>query len=295
MNTVWRWTAAHALALGLVAPLAVRAQDAAALRAKQVSLRDTLETSPFHRPLVLASTQSAGNLQGEVYAIVDQPFSVTGPALQGMGRWCELLLLHLNAKRCSVAGQAPSEVLSLWVGRKLDAAPGGGYRVDFDYSVPFARSDYLRVQMAAAKGPLDTRDYRLALEAVALDAKRSFVHLSYAYSYGTVARMAMQAYLATAGRDKVGFSITGRTEDGKPIHVDGVRGAVERNAMRYYLAVEAYLGALSTPPGDRQEKRQRDWFASTERHPAQLHEMGWDEYLAMKSPQMNDQQPGAQR
>jgi hypothetical protein len=52
-----------------------------------------------------------------------------------------------------------------------------------------------------------------------------------------MARMAMQAYLLTAGRDKIGFSITSKKADGPPTYIAGVRGAVERNAMRYYLAI----------------------------------------------------------
>jgi hypothetical protein len=113
--------------------------------------------------------------------------------------------------------------------------------------------------------------------------------MSYSYAYGTAARLAMQAYLATAGRDKVGFSITGKAEDGKPVYVDGVRGVLERNTMRYYLAIEAYLGGMSAPPGEREEKRLRDWFAATERYPIQLHEMERDEYLAMKRHELQRQ------
>ena len=55
--------------------------------------------------------------------------------------------------------------------------------------------------------------------------------------------------LATLGRDKVGFSVVGRAADGRPVHVEGLRGAVERNTLRYYLAVESYLGALALPAG----------------------------------------------
>lgn len=39
------------------------------------------------------------------------------------------------------------------------------------------------------------------------------MHLSYSYGYGMAGRMAMQAYLATAGADKVGFSLV-RQEGG---------------------------------------------------------------------------------
>ncbi|MCY1186091.1 hypothetical protein D9M73_269280 [compost metagenome] len=64
------------------------------------------------------------------------------------------------------------------------------------------------------------------------------------------ARVAMQGYLATIGRDKVGFSIVGNNARGQPIHVGGTRGVIERNTMRYYLAIEAYLSALSAPAAE---------------------------------------------
>ena len=69
-----------------------------------------------------------------------------------------------------------------------------------------------------------------------------------------------------------------------------MRGAVERNTMRYYLAIEAFLGALSAPPGARVEKSMRDWFAATEAYPRQLHEVEQNEYLAMKRNEYSRQQ-----
>jgi hypothetical protein len=117
--------------------------------------------------------------------------------------------------------------------------------------------------------------------------------MSYSYAYGMAARMAMQGYLATVGRDKFGFSITGKSDVGKPVYIDGVRGVVERNTMRYYLAIEAYLGALSTPPADQTEKRLRDWFDAVERYPQQLHELDRNEYLDMKRREVQRQQATA--
>ena len=287
------WQRAAVLAVALTFASVAQAQDAPTLKAKHESLREQLANNPFQRPVVLESTQNSGDLKGEVYAVVEQPFSVVGPALQGMDHWCELLILHLNVKGCSSAGKPPAEVLSLVVGRKFDQPLDDGYKVDFAYAMPAASADYLRVQMAAETGPLSTRNYRLMLEAVPLDDKRSFVHMSYSYAYGTAARLAMQAYLSTAGRDKIGFSITGKADDGKPVYIDGVRGVVERNTMRYYLAIEAYLGSLAVPAGEQQERRLRDWFAATERHPKQLHEMERDEYLKMKRSEVQRQKAGA--
>jgi hypothetical protein len=272
---------------------AAQAQDAGALHAKYESLRTQLASNPFQRPLVLDSAQNSNDLRGEVYAVVDQPFDVVEPALQGMDHWCDLLILHLNVKNCAYSGNPPSEVLSLVVGRKFDQPLDDGYKVDFAYSTPASAPDYLRVQMSADTGPVSTRNYRLALEAVPVDDRHSFIHMSYSYAYGMAARIGIQAYLATAGRDKVGFSITGKGDDGKPVYIDGVRGVVERNTMRYYLAIEAYLGSLSAAPGEREEKRLGDWFAATERSALQLHEMDRDEYLAMKRHEIQMQKDAA--
>ena len=136
--------------------------------------------------------------------------------------------------------------------------------------------------MNAAAGPLGTRDYRIALEAVPLDAERSLLHMSYSYGYGIAARLAMQAYLATIGADKVGFSVVGRTADGRPVLANGIRGVVERNTMRYYLGIEAYLASLSLPAAEQQNKRIQDWFAATEEFAVQLHELSAAEYTQMK-------------
>src|SRR5262249_8515036 len=118
---------------------------------------------------------------------------------------------------------------------------------------------------------------RIALEAAPVEGGRTFLHFSYSYGFGTMSRMAMSTYLATAGADKVGFS-----KDGEGRYVGGVRGVVERNTMRYFLAIDAFLDTLTAPPDARIEKRLREWFAATERYPRQLHEMDADEYLAMK-------------
>lgn len=276
----WR----RALALGLVCGIALvgaaGAQDAAALRARHAALRTQLDSNPFQRPLYLESSESAEALKGEIYAVIDQPYGTLAAALQGTDRWCDILILHLNVKHCQ--GSAAGDRLTVMIGRKFDQPLEDAYRVDFGYRVGVARPDYLQVLLNAGSGPLGTKNYRITVAAVALDAGRSFLHLSYAYGYGTAARVAMQGYLATLGRRKVGFTITGRRADGRPIYIDGVRGVIERNTMRYYLAVEAYLGALGLPPAEQPEKRLRDWYAAIERHPVQLHELERDEYLEMK-------------
>ena len=266
-----------------------QAQDAASMNARQTALREALASNAFGRPLVLESTQSDNGLKGEVHAVVGQPFGVVRPALQGMDHWCDILILHLNVKNCLARGSGVDSMLRLAVGRKFDQPLADAYRVDFAYRVVASQSDYLKVLLEADAGPLGTRDYRIVVEAVPRDARTSFVRMSYAYAYGMAARLAMQGYLATIGPDKVGFSITGREADGAPILVGNVRGAVERNTMRYYLAIEVYLGALHLPPAEQAERRLHDWFTAIERHPRQLHDLEREQYLSMKRRELTRQ------
>jgi hypothetical protein len=275
----------------LCSPLGLlQAGDAAALRARHLALAEPLANNPFQRPLYLESQHSDSLLRGDIYAELGQPFSQAGPALQGIEQWCDLLILHLNVKGCQASGTAVQARLQLYVGRKFDQPLADAYPFEFRYQVEAAEADYLRVLLAAPQGPLGTSDYRIVLEVLALDQQRSFLHLSYAYRYGVAASLAMQGYLATGGRDKVGFSIIGKTASGAPQYLDGMRAVVERNTMRYYLAIDAYLGALSLPIAERLDKRLNDWHSGVERYPRQLHELDRTTYLSMKRQEVQRQQ-----
>jgi hypothetical protein len=146
------------------------------------------------------------------------------------------------------------------------------------------------VELTAATGPLSTKDYRIVLEAIPVGDDRTFIHLTYAYGYGTAGRLAMKAYLATIGSDKVGFSTTRDPSTNETRYIGGVRGLVERNTMRYYLAIEAYLDALSSPPNARLDKRLAEWFDATEQYPRQLHEVSRADYMQMKHNEYQRQQ-----
>ncbi|MEO6408040.1 MAG: hypothetical protein ABIO45_04730 [Burkholderiaceae bacterium] len=284
-RSAWRTLLLSLLALG--AGLA-SAQDAGALKARHAALAGQLADNPFKRPLVLESVEASGELKGDVYAVLERPFATVAQSLSNADQWCEVLILHLNVKGCR-ASKATPPIMSVSLGRKFDQSLDEAYKADFVYKTAASEPDYLNVQMSAANGPLGTRNYRIALEAVPLDAQRSFIHMAYAYGYGTAARFAMNAYLATIGSDKVGFSASGRGADGKPIYVGGVRGVVERNTMRYFLAIESYLGA---PAQAQVDKRLTDWFDATERYPQQLHEMERAEYLEMKKKEVRRQRDG---
>jgi len=271
-----------ALALALAASPWAQAQDAAALKARYADSQERLANNPFGRPLFLESKQTAEDLKGDIYSVVEHPFATVQQALRGGDHWCDILILHLNVKGCKASVEGGATRLALAVGRKFDQPADEAYQLLFNYRLAASTADYLQVQLNADEGPLGTRNYRIRLEAVPIDARRSFIHMSYSYGYGFAARMAMQAYLGTIGSAKVGFSSDGRGADGKPAYVGGVLGLVERNTMRYYLAIDSYLGAYNLPPGEQVEKRINAWYDATERYATQLHEMEKAEYLEMK-------------
>src|SRR2546425_5105074 len=199
MNRSWRAAWLAALALCCAAAQAITADPASALRSRYIALGEQLEHNAFQRPIVLESTQGSGDVKGEIYAVVEHPFATVDAALTGATRWCEILMLHLNVKDCRASDGGATSVLSMSVGKKFDQPAADAYRLDFSYRIATQASDYLQVLMNADNGPLGTRDYRIALEAMALAGGRSFIHLSYAYGFGWAARLAMQGYLSTIG------------------------------------------------------------------------------------------------
>jgi hypothetical protein len=249
-----------------------------ALRARQTALSAELARNAFGQPIHLDSQEQGSRLNGDVYAVLNHPFADLARSIRQPAQWCEVVILVINVKRC----QAAEGGVALNVGRKFDQPLQDTYRLQFTHRVAADAPGYLQLHLGADAGPMGTSDYRIVLEAIPSDSRHSFIHLRYAYTSGFAARVAMQGYLSTVGRDKVGFSIVDRQPDGQPVYVRSLRGALERTTMRYYLAIAAYLDSLSAPPPERIERRLRAWFAATERYPRQLHEMDEDTYLALK-------------
>jgi hypothetical protein len=258
------------------------ADPAAALQAKRIELQPLLRSQVFGEPLHLSSREGSDQVEGDVYAEVGYSLSNVTAAFKSASSVCELLFLHLNARDCQPASTPAGEVLTLTVGPKRGQALGTRYRMDYTLRIETATASYLRASLSAAKGPLSTWDYRIVVETVPIAAGRAFVHLGYAYSYGFAARMVMKAYLATAGRSKIGFTVLGKDTAGQPQYVRGERAALERNVIRYYLALLAYCSVNKGTPAQQMEARLRAWFAHTERYAAQLHELDLDEYLHEK-------------
>ena len=255
---------------------------AAALGARYAALEPTLRRTPFDRPLVLESSETSSRLNGEIHAVIDQPFAATVAGLRDPGQWCDLLLLHINTKYCHAKPGPAGTVLDIAIGRKTPQVLAEAARMELGFSATASTPDHLQIELSAPDGPMGTSDYRIRLEAIALDDARTFLHFTYSYAYDPLARLAMRTYLNTIGANKVGFTPTGTSAGGRPDYVGGMRGLSERNTMRYYLAIEAYLAGRRLAPAQQLDARLQSWFSAPERYPRQLKAMSRGDYLTMK-------------
>lgn len=278
-----RWLAGSFLLFLAAFIKPVGAQDGRAdeLRRRHAELAPALAHSEFGRPLLLESAQEGDQAQGIVLAVLEAPMARV-LALAEPSRWCDVLMLHPTTRRCQVqpSGTGLDVVLAARAGLWSE---GVGMQLDFQRQSP--QPDRLDVQLSAERGPLGTHHYRIRLEAVPLSATQSFMRLSYSYAYGLAARLALQTYLHTRGRDKVGFSRVPGPAGQAPQPVGGLRGVIERNTMRYFLGIEVLLQTLDLPPAQ-EDLRLKAWFDATERYARQLHELDREEYLQLKRTQL---------
>ena len=267
---------------------AAEAAGADALLAAYHDLRPKLEANTFGAPVHVKSFEEGKLKRGEVYGVIAHPFAQLAEVLRAPREWCVIALLHLNIKTCTYEHADGKEWLNFYSGRKFYEPPEKAHVLRYVFRVEAARANYLAVTLTAATGPFGTMDYRIALEAIPLGTG-AFVHFRYAYRSSLTSSLATAGYLATLGSGKVGFSVLSEERDGKPILVSGVRGIVERNAMRYYLAIQAFLESLDVPETQRTEQRFQRWFDLTERYPAQLHELEKADYLQYKRQELRQQ------
>ena len=275
--------APHAFAQGAAA------DPAAVLHTQYVALTQALALSTIQPGLHVVSNDSSRAPRGDAYAVINYPFATVAAAFTTPAILCEPLILHLNVQYCrDASGEQPA--LSVALGKKTNQALEDTHRIKLLFNVAESSADFMRVELTAEKGPLGTGNYLIALELIALDREHSFMHIRYSYTQGFMARVATSIYFATSGRDKVGFTLVKDDADEPPHLVGGIRGALERNTMRYYLAFDAYLQTLDQPKPLRFEQSIERWFAETERFARQLHEVKRDDYLTMKRGQYLRQQ-----
>ncbi|MEJ2553540.1 MAG: hypothetical protein P8164_13695 [Gammaproteobacteria bacterium] len=261
----------------------------AALLADYQLIHPELLHNPYGVPVYVRSREQNDLLMAEVYGKVDYPLAQLEAALAAPSGWCDTLALTLNVKACVHDERDGQQWLTLYMGRKFYQPPAKAYQARYRFRTIASRSDYFEVSLSAADGPMGTHDYRTVLQAVAVRGG-TLLHIRSAYRSSTASRWATSIYLATLGKGKIGFSPAGIDKDGRHRYVEGVRGAIERNTMRYYLALEAVLATRALPVHERFDARIQRWFALTERYHPQLYEMDRAEYLQAKRREHINQQ-----
>jgi hypothetical protein len=272
------------------------ASAVATLRQGSEILQDThkrymakLEANSFGLPLIVESFERDDRVYVDVYGIFNHPFSSIANVLKGPANWCDIVSLHPNVKSCTYSELPDSGLLTFYIGKKIYQPPEDTRQVLFHFRNVVNQQRYLDIILIADAGPFGTKDHRMRFEALPLDGGRTFVHVSYAYRDSAALRLAAKVYFATLGRSKVGFTVTGKDRNGNPVYIGGPRGSIERNAVRYYLAIQTFMNTMHHPEERRFSMRSNEWYDLTSRYRKQLFELDKKEYLTSKTAEHKNQ------
>ncbi len=235
----------------------------------------------------LVSSEQKKLVSSDVSTILPFPFDKVAPALASAQNWCQFMPLHFNIKACTCERQKGGEVLTLYSGRKNYQPPEDSFPIAYYFEVARQDGQQLSLHLHAGNGPAGTHDYVIIVDALKV-SEGTMLHVYTSYRPSFTSSLLTSGYLSTIGRDKIGF--TRITENGKSHPVQGVRGVIERNVMRYQLAIAAFLGTQSLPAATRHDAELINWFRQNDKFPQQLHEMSEKEYLEIKRKEWINQQ-----
>jgi hypothetical protein len=268
------------LALAAAWPAAAQEAPSTALRDlfRPVVARPGLAGLPIRAQVSVADHM----VDCDILGVVAHPATEVTALLGSARGWCEFLLLHPNVKACAEEPSAEGWRIVVHVGTRhfqpveLSRPQRYDLRVERNEAGSWAARLWPEpAQRMEGGGPA-------LIEAVGLDGGRTGVRLQYRESLGAGMRLLAAGYFATFGRDKVGFSTAGVDAEGRPVLIGGLVGAIERNVVRHFLAIETVLAAQAADTAMPLERRLAHWFDLTERHARQLHELDRADYLDIK-------------
>lgn len=228
-------------------------------------------------PMHVESWSSGARDEGRLDARLDYPFAVVRRALRDPTAWCAILSLHQNVKACVHRQGANGGLLRLYNGRKFYQALRQALQSDYVLTSDDVGTDHCVVSLASTDGD----GPHLAIDLRADGADGTAIHLNYRYQLSRLARAGLRVYFATDGRGKTGFSMIEQPAQGRSVPVAGLRGLIERNAVRYHLAIAAYLDRPGEDTSGVELSRAGHWYDLTTQYP-QLHELERGDYLANK-------------
>jgi len=232
---------------------------------------------------------SEKNISGvDIFGVIEYPFEFVEKEFIEHANWCNIVILHPNIKACTYRGMDNSRRLIFFNAEKAEQTLADASPIEFRWKMT-RHPGYFDILLRAPEGPYSTRDHRFQLEAALRDEHSTVVHLSYSYEYGGLANVFMKSYFAIFGRSKVGFSVTSTDSRNNPEYVSGIRGLNERNVVRYYLAVVAYLEMHYLPDEHGFEKSLDRWYDLASQYKMQLSPSERKDYIARKKLDLKNQ------
>jgi hypothetical protein len=245
------------------------------------NLESRLSRNNSGMPLYIESHEGNDFLEVKVYGLLDHSFEKVERALKLPATWCEIVPLHSSVGLCIHGKNDDVSILTFYGGKKAKR-PEDAYQMQYRYEKVVHRQEYFAASLSADEGPLNTKDHRIDIEATPLNQGKTLIRFTCSYRYGRLVQVAMKSYFATVGRSRIGFSSAGADRRGNPLYVGGMKGAIERNAMRSYLAVLAYLDTLDISGDHWLDQRLNRWYDLTEKYREQLYEAERNEYIERK-------------
>lgn len=251
-------------------------------------LQEAARRGPFGFPLQVRSEERGNLVTAEALGIMDHSLQAFREAVIEPAAWCDFIPLNLNIKACTFHWDGNEPLLTFYIGGKGYLAPESASQQPYRFAVRARHAEYVSVSLSALQGLMGTKAHQLEFEAASV-AGKTVVVLRSSYEQSAVSKLVTAIYLATVGRDKVGFSREPLGPDGQASFVKGAQGIIERNLMRYYLILKAYLDTRTLPHSRRFEALISEVYDLMERYPAQLHEVERSDYLDVKRRERQNQ------
>ncbi|MBX2868481.1 MAG: hypothetical protein KTR18_07375 [Acidiferrobacterales bacterium] len=269
--------------------LASLQERAIEFRQKQLSGENPL---PFLLSSSFTSTLSRAKVRTFIRGVELDTFS---SKLLQPAQWCEFIPLHLNIKACGHLVRNQKNLVQFYAGVKGYVTPDDAHLLQLSFDARKENGVFF-ADLFAADGPLDSTNIRFNIHAIGAegeDGKGVYVEFALSSEPGLTNSLA-RVYLATIARRKIGFSIKGKTWSGKPKYVGGQRGAIERNLVRYLLAIDTFFETESRA-GELDENalyelRVQRWYDKTDQYREQLFELSREEYISNKMRERQNQQ-----
>ena len=251
-------------------------------------LQEAAQRGPFGLPLQVHSEERPNLVSAEIRGIVDHPFKTLGATFVQPAPWCDFLSLNPNIKACTFQGNAQEILLTLYIGTRSYRSPEAATQQPYRFLVRARQPQYAAISLSASEGLLGTKAHQFEFEAASV-AGKTVVALRSSYEPSALSRLVTAVYLATLGRDKIGFSRQQNGDGAEAGYVRGVQGMIERGVMRYYLALKAFVDTQELPTSRQFEARLITLYDLMELYPAQLRQMEKAEYLDIKRRERENQ------